>query len=258
MLLHGTKRDHLPGILAEGFRLDPVTVGGSSGAAFGDGIYLCDNPGKADQYTVSRMQPTTRPSHCTGSSIAVPTTTPATCSTLLSAASRLVTRRSRVRASMWRPPSSRLRSRRARRSSPGSSTRACRASGRTAASPFIESMPRGKLFGAAPAAMGHEPTQVLGAPRRATLPAMRPPRHQCRPILRLRQSAASNPPILRPPSSPHRRRRPVSPPMPTGRRRRKASARCPSATTPYLRCAAGLSDGIASLSSSTRTWPPPT
>jgi hypothetical protein len=52
MLLHGTKRDHLPRILAEGFRLDPVTVGGSSGAAFGDGIYLCDNPGKADQYTV--------------------------------------------------------------------------------------------------------------------------------------------------------------------------------------------------------------
>ena len=52
MLLHGTKRDNLPGILAEGFRLDPVTVGGSSGAAFGDGIYLCDNPGKADQYTV--------------------------------------------------------------------------------------------------------------------------------------------------------------------------------------------------------------
>jgi len=51
LLLHGTKRDNLAGILAEGFRLDPVTVGGSSGTAFGDGIYLCDKPGKADQYT---------------------------------------------------------------------------------------------------------------------------------------------------------------------------------------------------------------
>ena len=28
-----------------------MTVGGSSGAAFGDGIYLCDKPGKADQYS---------------------------------------------------------------------------------------------------------------------------------------------------------------------------------------------------------------
>jgi hypothetical protein len=51
LLLHGTKRENLAGILAEGFRLDPVTVGGSSGTAFGDGIYLCDKPGKADQYT---------------------------------------------------------------------------------------------------------------------------------------------------------------------------------------------------------------
>ena len=51
LLLHGTKRDNLTGILADGFRLDPVTVGGSSGTAFGDGIYLCDKPGKADQYT---------------------------------------------------------------------------------------------------------------------------------------------------------------------------------------------------------------
>ena len=48
---HGTKRENLAGILAEGFRLDPTTVGGSSGTAFGDGIYLCDKPGKADQYT---------------------------------------------------------------------------------------------------------------------------------------------------------------------------------------------------------------
>ena len=51
LLLHGTKRDNLAGILENGFRLDPVTVGGSSGTAFGDGIYLCDKPGKADQYT---------------------------------------------------------------------------------------------------------------------------------------------------------------------------------------------------------------
>ena len=51
LLLHGTKRENLAGILAEGFRLDPTTVGGSSGTAFGDGIYLCDKPGKADQYT---------------------------------------------------------------------------------------------------------------------------------------------------------------------------------------------------------------
>ena len=52
MLLHGTKRDNLPGILAEGFRFDPDFVGSSSGSAFGDGIYLCDRPGKADQYGV--------------------------------------------------------------------------------------------------------------------------------------------------------------------------------------------------------------
>ena len=44
LLLHGTKRENLAGILAEGFRLDPTTVGGSSGTAFGDGIYLCDKP----------------------------------------------------------------------------------------------------------------------------------------------------------------------------------------------------------------------
>ena len=30
LLLHGTKRDNLAGILTEGFHLDPVTVGGST------------------------------------------------------------------------------------------------------------------------------------------------------------------------------------------------------------------------------------
>lgn len=50
MLFHGTKPAALPHILAEGFRFDPDTVGLGSGSAFGDGIYLCDRPGKADQY----------------------------------------------------------------------------------------------------------------------------------------------------------------------------------------------------------------
>ena len=48
MLLHGTMRDNLPGILADGFKV--IAAGTGSGSAFGDGIYLCDNAGKADQY----------------------------------------------------------------------------------------------------------------------------------------------------------------------------------------------------------------
>ena len=50
LLFHGTKPAAVPGILVEGFRFNPDTVGSGSGSAFGDGIYLCDRPGKADQY----------------------------------------------------------------------------------------------------------------------------------------------------------------------------------------------------------------
>jgi hypothetical protein len=50
LLFHGTKKENLPGILADGFSFTPDTIGSSSGAAFGDGIYMCDRPGKADQY----------------------------------------------------------------------------------------------------------------------------------------------------------------------------------------------------------------
>ena len=40
LLFHGTKPAAVPGILAEGFRFNPDTVGSGSGSAFGDGIYL--------------------------------------------------------------------------------------------------------------------------------------------------------------------------------------------------------------------------
>ena len=50
LLFHGTKPAAIPSILAERFRFDPDTVGSGSGSTFGDGIYLCDRPGKADQY----------------------------------------------------------------------------------------------------------------------------------------------------------------------------------------------------------------